>query len=152
MTVQLPGIFKFLIGTWEGPETMAASPWSPGGHALGRYVYRPALSDQVLLQHYAQQREDGSTFELHGVLSVDTELQEVVWYSFDTYLPLPEAPARGSWNANGLQLEKATRRGRTRHHLTLEAGSLRHDITTAMIGTAPGDFTPFLQGLYSRVK
>lgn len=87
---------------------------------------------------------------MHGVLTVDPASGEVVWYSFDSFIPAPEAPARGEWYGSTLGLEKMTARGAARHRITVVGDYLNHVIATAKPEAAGEDFQVFMDGTYQR--
>lgn len=138
-----------LLGTWEGNEKLTGR-----GSAAGRVTYRAILGGLALSQEYVQTRADGSVFELHGVLTVHPESGEVVWYSFDSFLPAPDAPAKGEWYGSTLGLEKVTPGGTARHRLTVAGRTLNHVIATAPAiaegAAADEDFQVFMDGTYTR--
>lgn len=149
-----------LIGTWEGQEKLYSSAWSAESTAQGRVTYRAILGGLAIVQDYQQTRSDGSVFELHGLMTIDPqatkssedqpddEVSNVVWYSFDTYLPAPDSPVRGHWYGSTLGLEKTTPRGRARHRITVAGDYLNYVIATCSLGGSDDDFQVFMDGTY----
>lgn len=153
-----------LIGTWEGQEKLFDSAYAPSGSAAARVTYRAALGGLAVVQDYTQTRADGSVFELHGLITIDPqvtksgdsqpddEVSNVVWYSFDSYLPAPDSPARGHWYGSTLGLEKTTPRGRVRHRITVAGDYLNHVIATCPPEGGDDDFRLFMDGTYRRCQ
>ncbi len=48
-----------LAGTWEGEETLAPSPWGPGGKARGKMTHRMDLDGFFLVQDYIEEKDIG---------------------------------------------------------------------------------------------
>ena len=139
---------KAFVGDWTGTEELAASPWAPASTARAECEYRLALNGFAVIQHYRQQREDGTEFLGHNVFTADPGTGETLWYGFDSYGFPPESAARGSWTGATLTLEKTTARGVARHRLTPDGGTLTHEIDVRM--GENGAFTPFLRARYTR--
>lgn len=151
-----------LIGTWEGQEKLFASAWAPESTATGCVTYRAILGGLALTQDYVQTRADGNVFEMHGLITIDPhatktspdqpddEVSNVVWYSFDTFVPAPDSPARGHWYGSTLGLEKTTERGRARHRITVAGDYLNHVIATCPPDGSDDDFVVFMDGTYQR--
>lgn len=138
-----------LAGTWEGQEKLFASAWAAESIASGRLAYRIILDGLAMTQDYQQTRADGSLFELHGIWTVQPESETVLWYSFDSFVPAPEQPARGHWENDVLIMEKVTARGKARHQLSVTGNTLVHTIATASLEPS-ALFLPFMEASYQR--
>src|SRR4051794_16502855 len=88
-----------LAGTWEGEETLSASPWGPGGKAFGRYTMRSDLDGFFVIQDYVEERDGKVSFRGHGVFGFDSNAKQYTWYWVDS-MGGPADPARGSWNGD----------------------------------------------------
>lgn len=105
---------SFLVGTASGPETVAASAWSPAKHGRSAVTAAAEVDDVVLVQRVDDQFGDGSHFAGLNVFMLDTETAEILCYGFDSYGFPPDPPARGSWHDGELVLERTTSRGSAR--------------------------------------
>jgi len=105
---------SFLVGTASGPETVAASTWSPAKRGRSTVTAAAELDDGVLVQRVADEFDDGSHFAGLNVFTLDPETAEILCYGFDTYGFPPDPPARGSWQDGELVLERTTPRGSAR--------------------------------------
>lgn len=140
------GRLKVFLGAWKGEETLAASPWSPGGRATGCHRFELVAGGTALAQTYHQQREGQLALSGHGVFTLDPQTGEVLWFWFDDFGFPPLSPARGDWTAEGLRLEKRTPRGETRYLFAPEASGWRQ-VTELRLG-GQETFSPFLKASY----
>ena len=126
-----------LSGAWSGDETLAPSPWSPGGPARGRHVFGVATGGFTVLQDYAEERDGVPALTGHGVFTADPSTDEVLWFWFDAIGHPPAAPSRGRFDAAGmtLALVKTTPRGTQRATFALDGDSLHHRLE-ARLGDA----------------
>ena len=80
-----------LAGRWQGTETMYPSQWDPeGGTATGHNDNRLALNDFVLITDYRQERDGGTTFEGHGIMTYDPKKSVYILHWFDSIGSPPE--------------------------------------------------------------
>ncbi len=105
---------SFLVGTAIGPETVAASTWSPAKHGRSTVTAAAEVDDVVLVQRVEDRFDDGSHFIGLNVFTEDPETAEILCYGFDMYGFPPDPPARGSWQDGELVLERTTPRGSAR--------------------------------------
>lgn len=105
---------SFLVGTANGPETVAASAWSPAKHGRSTVTAAAEVDDVVLVQRVDDRFDDGSHFAGLNVFTLDPETAEILCYGFDMYGFPPDPPARGSWQDGELVLERTTPRGSAR--------------------------------------
>jgi len=105
---------SFLVGTASGPETVAASAWSPAKQGRSAVTAAAEVDDVVLVQRVDDQFGDGSHFAGLNVFTLDPETAEILCYGFDSYGFPPDPPARGSWHDGELVLERTTSRGSAR--------------------------------------
>jgi Protein of unknown function (DUF1579) len=84
------------VGEWEGDEQLMASAWGPAGVAFGRMSFRADLDGFAVIQDYIEQKDSHITFRGHGVLTVDPQTKDILWYWFDSFGFPPEASARGA--------------------------------------------------------
>ena len=94
-----------LAGRWVGEETLSASPWGPGGPAIGRYEARVDVDGFCVIQEYVQERNGRASYRAHGVLGWNQPEACVVWYWVDGMGPAPTTAARGHWEGDALVLE-----------------------------------------------
>src|ERR1700742_1303170 len=105
-------------GTWIGTERLAPSPWSPGGEARADMTFTLAAGGFALAHDYRS--DTGLTG--HGVFSADGDT--VLWHWFDSIGHPPEAPARGSFEADTLVLTRSSPRGSNRTTFALSGDEL----------------------------
>ena len=134
------------VGDWEGDEEVFPSPWGPGGRARGRWTFRLGAAGFGLIQDFSEVREGGVRFDAHGVLTVDPEAGDYVWFWFDSYGFPPLNPARGTWQASVLALEKSTPRGIGRSVFELNDGAFRYRVESKLNGETR--FAPVMAGTY----
>jgi hypothetical protein len=115
-----------LTGDWEGVETIADSPWGPGGTATGKLHVRTDLDGFFVLQDYIQEKARKVTFSGHGVFGYDAPSGEYTWYWVDSTGFVPDAPARGKFNGDTLLLEKVSPRASARYTHRLEGKATYH--------------------------
>lgn len=136
-----------LVGTWEGEEQLAPSPWAEAGVAHGRLACRMAVDGRVLLQDYEQTRDGRVVFRAHGVMMLDPASGDVLWWWFDS-AGLPPEPARGQWEGDVLRLTKRTPRGEARYAYRADGDRLGFAIETRLPGQDA--FGAFLTADYRR--
>jgi hypothetical protein len=141
--------FAAFEGTWDGEEAIALAPHAPGVAARARHVMRRVVDGAVLVQAYEQRRADGAApIAGHGVFAVDPSEGDLTWFFFDNLGFVPDAPARGGWQAGELVVGRSTRRGEARYRFRVDGRRLLHRIETKPAGAA--EFTLFLSGTYLR--
>lgn len=136
------------VGEWEGHEELSPSPWSAGGPAFGRMSFRSDLDGFAVIQEYIEQVESKIVFRGHGVLTVDTQSKEILWYWFDSYGFPPESPARGRFEGDVLTLDRVTARGASRHTYKITPSSCELSIENKFPNDS--DFKLFMKGKYAR--
>ena len=75
--------FEYFAGTWQGPENMRPSRWTPEGFtATGRNTGRVALNGFAMILDYQQEKDGVVTFTGHGVLTYDphTDTYQMTWF------------------------------------------------------------------------
>jgi hypothetical protein len=87
-----------------------------------------------LIGDYAEERAGGHRFHGHGVLTIDPERLDAIWFWFDTYGFPPTAPARGEWGGDQLTLEKTTPRGVGRTLFRVDGDRLLHEASARLAG------------------
>ncbi|MCR9247627.1 MAG: DUF1579 domain-containing protein [bacterium] len=93
-----------LAGHWVGKETMHPSEWQPnGGVADGVTTSRVALGGFTVVTDYTQSLDGQTTYEGHGVYTVDSTTKDVVLYWFDSFSGSCEE-FRGGWDGDVLTL------------------------------------------------
>jgi hypothetical protein len=138
-----------LAGDWEGTEHLGASPWTSAGTAHGVHRLRASIRDQVLVHDYEQRRDGAVTLTGHGVLAVEPDTADVLWWWFDDYGHPPLVPSRGTFADDGsLVLVKATPRGRQRASFTASGDVLVHRIEVAP--SREEELRPILEASYAR--
>lgn len=137
-------------GIYRGESEIHPNPFAPAGPSEGEWRFSMDGSGLHLLQDFDERRVDRSAFHGHGVLSVDRDSGDIVWFWFDSlgWLPLP--PARGRFEGPHLVLERRTARGTNRSILTLEGTMLGHEILFRQPDAE--DFVPLVTGRYRRVE
>jgi hypothetical protein len=129
------------IGTWTGEERLLTTPWTSAGIAEGTFVIAEAPHGGVLID-YAETRDGSTALCGHGVLV------EHGWWWFDSFGFVPMEPGSASWDTGSLALERRSQRGRTIMRLSIQHGTLLHEIQTAV--PADAELTPMLIGRYER--
>ena len=104
-----------LAGEWEGDETIAPSPWGPGGPARGRSTISVAVDGFFLVQDYVEEKAGRTVFRGHGIFGWDAESKTYVWYWVDSMGQPPAAPSRGRWEGDTLIFESSSPRGKGRY-------------------------------------
>lgn len=136
-------------GTWNATETMAPSPWGPGGEATATITSRYAVDGMALVQDYAQTVDGTVVFRGHGVMQPDPQTGEVLWWWFDSMGFPPEPAARGRWDGATLAFEKSTPRGEARYTFRFDGPRYHFRIENRFPGQA--EFVEFLRGEYVRI-
>lgn len=139
---------KQLVGLWRGTGEVLPNPWGPSGPTSGHWAFRLDRNGYNLLADFRETGENGYAFEAHGVMTVDPEAEEIVWFWFDSFGFPPLAPFRGRWNGGTLALEKTTPRGIGRQVIELGSEVLRF-VVEAKAGDA-ASFAKVMQGSYAR--
>src|SRR3954447_14457631 len=93
-----------LAGVWAGGETLAPSPWSPGGRAHGRHVLSPALDGKALIHDYVEERDGVVALTGHAVWMREPDSGGVLWFWFDSIGFPPAGPSRGAFDGPTLTL------------------------------------------------
>jgi hypothetical protein len=140
--------FGDFVGEWIGEAEVMPNPWTPSGPARGDWSFRLDRAGVNLIHDYRHLGDEGSWFEGHGVLTVDPESREILWFWFDRYGHPPVPPSRGGWEGNSLILEKTTPRGVGRSVFTLADDRLGYEVSSR--GPAETLFTPVMIGTYRR--
>ncbi|KRA70488.1 hypothetical protein ASD89_14130 [Caulobacter sp. Root656] len=123
-----------LVGIWDGAGQVHPNPFGPDGPTSGRWTFRMDPDAISLIGDYAEERAGGSRFHGHGVLTIDPERLDVIWFWFDTYGFPPTAPARGGWEGDQLILEKTTPRGVGRTLFRVDGDRLMHEASSRLAG------------------
>ena len=139
-----------LAGTWEGEEQLEPSPWGPGGKAHGDVVYRVVNDGMALAQDYAETKDGAVCFRGHGVLTIDPQSGDVLWWWFDSMGFPPEGPAQGRWDGETLRLGKSTPRGESRYTYEF-VGEDRYRFRIENRFPGQAEFVLFMQAEYRRV-
>jgi len=137
-----------LVGSWAGSETIFPSAWSPGGAATGTWRFGFDPSGFNLVHDFAEQRADGTRFDGHGVLAVDPEAAEYVWFFFDSFGFPPLNPSRGNWDGSTLMLIKHTPRGIGRSLFEVAGDRLAYRVDNKLKGQ--DDFSAVMEGTFTR--
>jgi len=138
------------LGEWRGDGTVFANPWGPAGNSKGHWSFRFDPLRLNLIHDFHEQREGGFAFDGHGVLTVDPDAGDYLWFWFDTHGYPPLQPARGGWTGSVLGLEKHTPRGVGRTTFSIDGESLTYRVATRLTGAA--DFAPIVEGVYLRQR
>lgn len=138
------------VGRWSGTEQTAASPFGPGGSATGHTHCRRGLDGIALIQEYEQHKGDAVGFRGHGVMLIEPDTGDVLWWWFDSFGFPPGDPARGRWDGDVLLFEKATPMGDARYRYEFAGDRYRFTIENRFPGQA--DYAEFMHGDYSRVE
>ena len=138
------------VGRWTGEETMAPSPWGAGGTATGHTECRRGLDGIALIQEYEQVKDGAVCFRGHGVLLIEPDTQDVLWWWFDSMGFPPDAPARGRWDGDVLIFDKTTPRGEARYRYDFGGDRYRFTIENRFPGQP--DFVEFMHGDYIRTE
>ena len=136
------------VGRWSGAEQMAPSPWGPGGTATGRTHCRRGLDGLALIQEYEQEKDGQVVFRGHGVLLIEPDTQDVLWWWFDSFGFPPGDPARGRWDGDVLLFDKASPMGESRYRYDFAGDRYRFTIENRFPGQT--EFAEFMHGDYSR--
>ncbi|MEX1827627.1 hypothetical protein [Luteibacter sp. CQ10] len=140
--------FDVLVGRWEGNAIVHPNPWGGAGPARTSWHFRWDAASLFLLCDCRQIRADGSIFSAHGVLGVDPEQGDALWWWFDSYGFPPLDPARGRWDGNTLLLAKSTVRGTGRTSFHASGDVLECTIDARPVGQT--DFAAVMSGSFLR--
>ena len=136
------------VGEWQGDEELAPSAWGPGGAAFGRMSFRADLDGFAVIQEYIEQKNSHITFRGHGVLTVDPQTQDILWYWFDSFGFPPDEPARGRFEGEVLTMTRNSARGAARYVYRITPDVCEFSIENQFPGDA--DFSLFMKGKYTR--
>jgi len=137
------------VGSWIGDETLAASPWGPGGEATGRSHVRVALDGMSMLNDYEEEKDGKIVFRGHGVFGVDPQSGEALWWWFDSMGIPPLQPSRGKWDGDTLVFTNTSERGTGRYTYRFDGRDRYHfRIENKFPGQA--EFSEFMHGDYRR--
>jgi hypothetical protein len=100
-------------GEWIGDETLADSPWGPGGPARGKSTGRVVCDGFWVANDYEQECGGKVTFRGHGVFGYDAEKEQYVWWWVDSMGMVPQ-PVWGTWKGNTLTFLAAAPQGEGR--------------------------------------
>ena len=137
-----------LAGNWRGEGEVFANPWGPAGRSASTWAFRFDPPRLNLIHDFHERRDGGFAFDGHGVLTVDPDGGDVLWFWFDTHGYPPLQPARGGWEGNTLRLEKHTPRGVGRSSFELGTDRLVYRVVTRLAGADA--FIPITTAEYRR--
>lgn len=141
-------MLRDLEGRWTGRGELMASPWSAGASIETCWTFRWDPSGLNLIHDYYEKRSDGADFAGHGVMAIDPETLETLWFWFDSYGQPPLWPSRGGWIDGVLTLHKTTPRG-----ANITTFAVGGDQLTCQIWARPSsepDFRPILRSALDR--
>ena len=115
-----------LAGEWEGDETIAPSPWGPGGPAKGRSSIRVAVDGFYLVQDYVEEKDGRTVFRGHGIFGWDAQQQTYTWYWCDSMGQVPSQPSRGRWLGDTLVFESSSPQAQGRYTYRFEGDATYH--------------------------
>jgi hypothetical protein len=139
-----------LAGRWRGTETLAPSPWSPGGESDAELTFAVAAGGFALVQDYRSERDGETLMTGHGVFSVDPAAGDVLWHWFDSIGYPPLEPAVGAFAHGGLVLERSTARGTNRTTWSLHGDTLTQAVEFRA-AAAPG-FETLVSARFTRER
>lgn len=137
------------LGRWAGTTEWEASPWGPARTAAVEVTFSRAAAGLAVTHGYRHIDADGTLSEGHGVFTVDPDRPDVLWYHVNSLGLPPERPARASFQAGTLTLERRSDRGTARHTFRVDDGVLTHT-AGLRLGQAAG-FTRFMTTVCRRV-
>ena len=138
-----------LAGEWEGAETLAPSPWGPGGPAMGSMKYRVDLEGFFVVGDYVEEKDGQVVFRGHSVFGWDEKQKNYVWWWLDSMGSIPAAPSRGKWEGNTLIFESKSEMGESRYTFQF-LGEEKYSMRLANRFPGQSDFTTFMEGTYAR--
>lgn len=98
-----------LVGTWMGEDMLYPAPFNPtGGTATTTYTGRVALNGLFVIDDDVQEQDGRVGFLAHKVYGYDPDEDVYTFHLFDSLGAHPATPARGTWEGNVLQFERAT--------------------------------------------
>ncbi|MCU0691271.1 MAG: DUF1579 domain-containing protein [Polyangiaceae bacterium] len=128
-----------LLGDWEGDETLKASPWGPGGGAVGRFTNSLAIDGFYVISDYVEYRKGRVAFRGHGVYGWDDVQRTYVWWWFDSVGIPSYQPARGDWHGDQFVMVLEQGGAQVRYTHTFEAeGRFRFTIESSQDGKSWG--------------
>ena len=101
-----------LVGTFEGEEEVAQTPWTSAGAAKGYLSAASDIGGLFVNQTYRQIRDGRTAFEARNIFAFDAT--DGSYKQFDSAGFLPLSPASGLWSGNELMLEKSSPLGKAR--------------------------------------
>lgn len=144
-----------LLGRWRGTTDIPAGPWGPARTVDAELTYRRLAGGFAVVQTYRHTETDGSHYEGHGIFTLDSQRQDVLWYYVDTMGPVPDGPARCVVHDGVLRVERRNDGGWTRHTLSVDGDLLTHvaEIRSGVASTLPdgGGYRPLMTSRYRRV-
>lgn len=137
-----------LEGRWSGRGDLLPSPWTEATTFESDWTFSFDRAGRNLIHDYRERRSTGETFDGHGVMTLDPETQEILWFWFDGHGYPPLSPARGRWVDGVLVLRKTTPRGSNITTFAPSGDQLTYRIETRQ----PSDeaFRPLLRGVCQR--
>ena len=149
MTDQFTSQMQKLLGSWEGTGHIEPNPWGADGAITAQFMFRSGPGDHSVIHDYRDQREDGTSFAGHGVLTTDPATNEVLWFWFDSYGAPPLVPSRGLWNNGVLCVQRTTSRGSNRTSFAPSANNLLYKIDVCL--PHEKEFSTLVRVAFSRV-
>ena len=131
------------IGTWTGPERQHGDDAASIGHVR----FQPDVEGLVMLQEYRQEQAGRIVFRGHGVLAIEPESGDVLWWWFDSNDMPPLAPARGQWDGDALVFERDTPQVSLRHRYQFD-GDDHYLFSVEVKRPGEADFKPHLDADY----
>ena len=139
-------LVQALSGTWEGPETMHPSPWSPEpAQRVGRYTNR-TLDGFFLLVDYEQRDGEQVTFRGHGVYSWDAREEVYTMYWFDS-MGGAGGISKGRMEGDVLTFETTSPMGQHRYQYTFGDGSKTFEMSMSPDGE---NWQQFMKANYAK--
>lgn len=138
-----------LAGIWEGPETLAPSPWGPGGPAVGKMNYQIDLDGFFVTGHYVEEKEGAVVFKGHSVFGWDDKQKNYVWWWLDSMGGIPPAPSRGQWDGDTLIFRSKSEAGETCYTFKFHPDG-KYSMILANRFPGQDDFKVFMEGTYAR--
>ena len=138
-----------LVGTFEGEEEVAQTPWTSAGVAKGYLAAVSEFGGLFVNQAYRQLRDGRLSFEARNIFGFDSEHGNYKLYQFDSVGFVPSAPASGTWCGNELVLEKSSPRGKARSVYHFE-GQDRFRLRVAFAPAGSDFWQDVVRGSYHR--
>jgi hypothetical protein len=137
-----------LAGSWIAEETLAPSPWGPGGPAVGKIDARVGLGGFYVIADYTQEKDGKINYQGHGIYGYDPKSHRYTMHWFDNMGMCTVEATYGAWEGDKLVFQGQSEQGHGRYTYTF-LGDGRYEFM--LEGSQDGrNWSQFMEGTYKR--